>query len=222
MKTPILGAGLVLIMVGSAAATLVNSGTLNTAITDGSAVGITSSLDVSGSGLISAVTVNLNITGGYNGDLYGYLVLQSADNSTTTAILLNRVGRGESGVSSYGYTTAGFGSITLGTTGTDIHTVQTPTSGLTYQADGRSVNPNGDFSSASRDAGLDGFNNINANGTWTLFLADISAGGQSTLVSWGLDISVVPEPTTWALIGFGLLMGSSVTLQHFRTRPQKA
>jgi len=191
----------------SAAATIVNSGTLDTAITDGSPVGITSSLDVSGSGLIGDVSVHLNITGGYNGDLYGYLVLQSADSTTTTAILLNRVGRGESGVSSFGYSTVGFGSITLGTSGTDIHTVQTPTGAVTYSADGRTVNPNGDFSGATRTAGLDGFTGINANGTWTLFLADMSSGGQSTLVSWGLDITVVPEPVTWALIVFGSLTG---------------
>jgi hypothetical protein len=45
----------------------------------------------------------------------------------------------------------------------------------------------------------------NANGTWTLFLADLSGGDQSQLLNWGLEISVVPEPTTWALLGFGVL-----------------
>jgi hypothetical protein len=45
---------------------------------------------------------------------------------------------------------------------------------------------------------------LNPNGTWTLFLADESAGGgQSSLVSWSLSISAVPEPTNVALGIFG-------------------
>ena len=38
-----------------------------------------------------------------------------------------------------------------------------------------------------------------SNGTWTLFLADLSAGAQSQLVSWELDITAVPEPVNVAL-----------------------
>ncbi|MGD0539111.1 MAG: PEP-CTERM sorting domain-containing protein, partial [Verrucomicrobiota bacterium] len=43
---------------------------------------------------------------------------------------------------------------------------------------------------------------------WTLFIADVSAGGgQSQLTSWGLEINVptqVPEPGTLALGGVAL------------------
>ena len=191
-----------------------NSGTLDTVITDGSLVGITESVTLSGmtgngNNLIGNVDVRLNITGGYNGDLYGYLVLQSADGSTTTSILLNRVG--VTGATGFGDSTAGFGSITLtGTGGYDnIHDVTTP-SGGTYLADGRTINPTGDFSGATATAGLQVLNNHNANGTWTLFLADVSNGDQSMLVSWGLDISVVPEPTTWALLVFGMGLGTII------------
>jgi hypothetical protein len=52
------------------------------------------------------------------------------------------------------------------------------------------------------------FGGQSADGTWTLFLADLSAGGgTSELTSWDLDISVVPEPVTWALVGFAGVLG---------------
>ena len=45
---------------------------LNQTIYDANPSGITSSLVVSGAGSsLSAITVTLNISGGYNGDLYG-------------------------------------------------------------------------------------------------------------------------------------------------------
>lgn len=181
----------------------------NTVIPDGSPVGLAESTTLSGLAdgginLIGNVDVRLTINGGYNGDLYGYLVLQSADGSITTSILLNRVGR--NATADYGSATAGFGSITLsGNTGTDIHLATGTTDGGTYLADGRTLNPNGDFTGANGTlgtAGLDILNNHDANGTWTLFLADMAGGEQSTLVSWGLDITVVPEPVTWALMAF--------------------
>jgi hypothetical protein len=54
---------------------------------------------------------------------------------------------------------------------------------------------------------LAALNGVNANGTWTLFLADLSGGDTATLVSWGVDISVVPEPVTWALLAFAAVAG---------------
>ena len=161
--------------------------------------------------------MNLTISGGYNGDLYGYLVLQSNDGSTTTAILLNRVGSGESGVSSYGYATAGFNNITLSSAGgQNIHTVETPTTGGTYAADGRAVDPNGSFAGAATTSGLGLLNGHDAQGTWTLFLADMSAGSTGMLVSWGLDVSVIPEPATWALMIFGSLLGIYAVSRRMR------
>jgi subtilisin-like proprotein convertase family protein len=50
-------------------------------------------------------------------------------------------------------------------------------------------------------ADLDG---VNPNGAWKLFIADLSGGGQSTLVSWGLTVVTVPEPQTWTLVGGSL------------------
>jgi hypothetical protein len=45
------------------------------------------------------------------------------------------------------------------------------------------------------------FGSMNGSGIWTLFLADTATGGQSTVVSWGLDLGItaVPEPVNVAL-----------------------
>ena len=46
-----------------------------------------------------------------------------------------------------------------------------------------------------------------ADGTWTLFFADdASGGGTSTLNSWSLGITAVPEPVNVALAFFGVCM----------------
>jgi subtilisin-like proprotein convertase family protein len=188
------------------------------AIPDGSSLGVTDTETISGipeaggTSIINNVDVNLDISGGYNGDLYGYLVLQSADGSTTTSILLNRVGT--TATDSFGSAGSGFDvTLTGGATANlgDIHTA-TETAGAaltgTYLADGRAVSPFSVTDQSPRTAGLDTLNGVDANGTWTLFLADLSeGGGQSTLVSWGLSISVVPEPVTWALLIFAPVLG---------------
>ena len=38
-------------------------------------------------------------------------------------------------------------------------------------------------------------NGMDGNGLWTLYMADLSPLGESTLVSWGLEITMVPEPS---------------------------
>jgi subtilisin-like proprotein convertase family protein len=179
---------------------------INTAIPDGNPVGLANSQTVALGVLPSGTTesivnvdVRLNISGGYNGDLYGYLVLQSADASTTTTILLNRIGQTGG---DYGNSGSGI-NVTLSNGGaTDIHGAAFGSVSGTYQPDG-----NGSLA----------FGGANANGTWTLFLADLSGGDVSTLVSWGMDISVVPEPITWALLIAGAAM---TTLFVIRRRQQ--
>lgn len=187
-----------------------NSGTLNTVIPDANPVGITVSTTTSGlSGMITNFQVNLNITGGFNGDLYAYL----AGPVGQFAVLLNRVG--VTSGNSFGYSDSGF-NITLDSSGTNIHNYQsggyTITSGQlvgTWAPDGRNISPNSSpsaFDTASTAANLASFNNTSPNGNWTLFLADLSGGGQSTLNSWGMTISTVPEPQTWAMIASGAAM----------------
>ena len=182
----------------------------NTAIPDGNPVGFVSSLTVSGLTNISSIQVTLDITGGFNGDLYAYLVGPQGQ----LAVLLNRVGLSSTNVFSYG--DAGF-NITLTSGAPNIHNYQDytiPTGQLmgSWSPDGRNISPNSApsvFDTAATTANLDLFAGTVPNGDWTLFVADLaSGGGQSTLVSWGLTIVTVPEPQTWMLVagGFGALL----------------
>jgi len=83
-----------------------------------------------------------------------------------------------------------------------------------WQPDGRILDPGsagGLFDGAARTNLLSVFNGMDANGTWTLFVADLSPGGVSTLTDWSLEITVVPEPGVlglWA-IGCVILFGGS-------------
>ena len=195
------------------------SGAVNTTLADNSAAGSTfTTAGGTWSGSPDApidVSVILNISGGYNGDLYGYLVYNDGT-SAKTEILLNRVGGGSGSLVA---STAGFG----GGATTDFASLKT--AGVTL-ADGRS-NPGIQTTAAAagQSYSSDGsslnttFTGMAGNGTWTLFLADMSAGDQSTLVSWGLDISVVPEPVTYALGIFGgamalLVLGCRIARQN--------
>ena len=183
------------------------SGSLNLGIPDQNTVGISSSTTLSGvAGYISSVQVTLNITGGFNGDLYAYLMGPQG----SIAVLLNRVGLSGSDASGYG--DAGF-NITLSDGFPDIHNYQSFTNSLTggqltgaWSADGRNISPlsaGSSFDTAPITAGLGVFNNLIPNGAWTLFISDLSGGSSSTLVSWGMTIVTVPEPQTWALLASG-------------------
>ena len=192
-----------------------NSGTLNTTIPDGDPNGISSTINVSGSGglRVVAVQVFLEVSGGYNGDLDAYLSFGGH-----AAVLLNRIGK--TGSDPFGYDTAGFGdgSHTFNNGGTwysfmlddaastDIHTYSGGTSGdpITgaYQPDGRTTDPQLVVDTDARGAPLGSFDSLSPNGDWTLFFADMAGGGgsgSSTLVGWGLEIESVPEPANVAL-----------------------
>jgi hypothetical protein len=194
--------------------TSVNS--LFATIPDGDINGYQNSLSVSGlSGSVSHVSVTLNISGGFNGDLYAYLF-----HNHTNAILLNRVGL--TGANSVGYPNTGFGpdattaSFTLDDLGGhDVHLYQTVPYSLNgsgqltglWQPDGRAIDPTSAgsaFDSAARSNPLGIFNSMDPNGVWSLFVADVSPGGVSTLVGWGLTVDV-PEPSGAALLCCGLL-----------------
>jgi hypothetical protein len=172
---------------------------------------------------IADVSVNLNISGGFNGDLYAYLSYNGV-----LVPLLNRVGvTGTGGGSGFGYGDTGF-NITLGSSAAhDVHFYGNYSPSLngsgqlteTWQPDGRAIDPlssPGNFDSASRVT-FGSYNNLNPNGTWTLFIADMSSGGgQSQLVGWSLDITAVPEPANVALgvfAGLFVLTGLCRTAQ---------
>jgi subtilisin-like proprotein convertase family protein len=141
---------------------------------------------------ISDIKISLDISGGWNGDLYAYL-----SHGSDYAVLLNRVGATTSGADGYG--TSGL-DILLEPVMThpgiaDIHTVPNPSSPpVAYAADGRVA-----YTDSSRPQTLDGFLDGDPGGSWTLFFADRAAGNASTLNSWQVDLIVIPEPGNMAM-----------------------
>lgn len=192
MKTPILICLLALALrAGVARATLYTetfSG-LNTAIPTGNPAGVSVAESVSGipsGSVVGGLTVDLTVSGGYNGDLYAYLVAPNG----TLVMLLNRPG--VTGGNPFGYGGSGL-DVTLSDTAAGSIQTTPETAGAvfsgTYQAAGTLGNINGSA----------------ADGTWTLFFADESAGGsQAMLTGWSLDITAVPEPVNVAMAIFGL------------------
>jgi len=184
--------------------------TNNAAITDGNPVGISSTLNVSGmSGSATNITVNLDITGGFSGDLYAYLVSPTG----TMVVLVNRTGMGSG--NNFGYADAGFNVTFDSASANNIHNYQSGSYTLngsgqltgTWATDSRAIDPRSApslFDASPAGNTLSNYYGSNPNGVWTLFLADLSGGGQSTLVSWGLSVVTVPEPQTWTLFGGGL------------------
>jgi subtilisin-like proprotein convertase family protein len=194
-----------------------------TTIPDGNPVGMREQFAVSGiSGEVSNVTVRLDITGGFNGDLYAYLVNPQGQ----LAILLNRVGVG--GSNPFGYSDDGF-NVTLAAIGNNVHYYNNDTPTIvggqltgTWAADGRNINPQsnpGLFDSASLNQGLNiysGANGSDVNGAWTLFVADLASGGGSPSLNLAiLSIMTVPEPKSWVLF----LVGGLMTWGLLRKRP---
>lgn len=179
----------------------------NATIADGNLGGMWNTMDLSGQGLaqIQDIQVTINVSGGYNGDLYAYLSYNGA-----LMPLLNRVGVGtQVGTSVFGYSSSGFNNITLdSTSATDIHLASGALSG-SYKADGRMISPLSSAASfnAAGTATLNGqFGGMDPNGQWTLFFADtVGGGGDATLLGWSLSLEVVPEPTHVALGVFAVL-----------------
>jgi subtilisin-like proprotein convertase family protein len=188
----------------SASTIWTNTWNVSTAIPDNDDVGYSDTRSVAAAGItqIESVTVNLNFAGGWNGDLYAYLVHDSG-----FSVLLNRPGR--SLASPDGSATVGM-AITLDEfAATDLHTGIPSSGGVVsgvYQPDGRIVDPLLVLDTDARPATLASFVGLNGNGSWTLFVADQSPGETATLTSWGLSITAVPEPSTALLGGLACLL----------------
>lgn len=189
---------------------------------------------------ITSVEVLLNISSTYNGDIK--VVLSHGANSS---VLLNRVGRdtgpGEPILQNFGYGDQGF-NITLsdsatyndgsGSKASDVHVYRTvlygnnstpvPNPGVltgTFAPDGRTTDGLLATTSDPRTALLSSFIGMNANGVWDLQLKDfVPSSDTSTLVSWGMNISGVPEPQTYGLV-FGIgLMGAAMLRKRFASK----
>jgi subtilisin-like proprotein convertase family protein len=171
-------------------------------VPDNDAVGTSSSITVVAPGYdrIESVTMQLEIDGGWNGDLYGYLV-----HDGQLAVLLNRPGKtlanpGGSGSTGVSVT---FSDLAAG----DIH-LALPDSGVPtgfFQPDGRLTDPLATLDTDARTALLAVFTNENPNGTWTLFLADQGPGDTATLKSWSLAVTAVPEASAAFMVGMAVM-----------------
>jgi|GEM_PF-543132 len=180
----------------------------NLGIPDGSPVGLMEQFSATGlAGSITNVTVHLDLTGGFNGDLYAYL----ANPQGQLTVLLNRVGVTTG--NPFGYSDSGMNITLDGLATNNVHTYQSSVNPLggpltgTWAADGRNINPQSSgtvFDSASTAANLSLYQNTTPNGVWTFFIADLSSGGNATLNSVVLSIMTVPEPQTWLMVGGGL------------------
>jgi subtilisin-like proprotein convertase family protein len=188
--------------------------TVNQAIPDGNPSGLANTQNLNFSSIpnfssIVDLTVTLNISGGFNGDYYAYLV----NDTGGFAVLLNRVGRTSS--NPVGFSDSGF-SITLSDASpNNIHNYQSvsnPNGGMltgTWAPDGRTADPSVVLDTSPVNTSLSGFNGTNPNGQWTLFLADMDYGEQGTLQNWSLTVTAVPEPSSVALavLGLGICLG---------------
>lgn len=183
---------------------------VNAAIPDADATGVSSTRTISNSGIsaLHGLELVLSISGGFNGDLYAYL--QHGD---SLSVLLDRVGKTTG--SSFGYDDSGLiVHFNEAAPNGDIHVYRavvtpdpgTPLTGF-WQPDARTADPNTVTTSSPRSAGFSVFDGLNPNGQWTLFVADLSSGGQSVLVGWDLSISAspipVPEPGSISLTFLG-------------------
>ncbi len=161
-------------------------GGVNAAIPVGNPVGVSVSesvSDIPGGQTVLGLTVDLTVSGGYNGNLYAYLVAPNG----TVVTLLDRPG--VMGGNPVGYGGSGLNVILsdAGTAGNIQTTAETPGAVFsgTYQAAGTLGNINGSA----------------ADGTWTLFFADeVTGGGQATLDGFSLGITAVPEQANMALV----------------------
>ncbi len=174
-------------------------------IPDNNSLGLTQTLELSGfTNAIDSIEVSLTLSAAgepaFNGD---YFV--SLQHDSGYVVLLNRVGR--TAGNSFGYADNGF-DVTFSQVGNDIHTYQSGTYTLgvegeltgTWGVDGRNVDPLLSLDTTPQTSTLTTFNGLDANGTWTLFVADVSENGEGTLESWGINVTTIPEPASLVLV----------------------
>ncbi len=173
-----------------------------------------------GANRITHVSVSLTMvpSGGnmFNGDYYVFLF-----HNTSSAILLNRVGRtATNGLFSLGYSDSGFDIVfDDDATNGDVHLYQqifipeypSPLTG-TWQPDGRDSDPLGMLDTDPRTRMLSQFIGDTADGIWALYLMDCSSDGASKITRWGLTIETEPAPPEEYTLTTSVLGGGSITV----------
>lgn len=150
--------------------------------------------------------VNPSAGGAFNGD---YFV--SLSHASGYTVLLNRVGvaAGASLADQFGYADNGFAITLDDQADADVHQYRLhleggslgagpvdlnfirPLTG-TWQPDGRNASSGVVRSDTPRTALLETFVGLPARGTWTLFVADLNAGGTAILEQWSLQLTGTP------------------------------
>ena len=192
---------------------------MNMAIPDNDPSGIARSFKISGlmENVPYDLTVRLSVEGGefgaYNGDYYAYLLHETPSGSEFRfAVLMNRVGSSSS--SPNGYSDSGFQLTFSDSAQYDVHRYRVSLGGEsvgavmgTWQPDGRRVDPSTALDTSPRTAPLTPLGHIDPNGRYTLFVADMEAGGTGKLTGWEVRaLAVIPEPSTLSMLGMGLLV----------------
>ncbi len=128
---------------------------------------------------VQGLTVDVQFTGGYNGDLYAALL---APDGTVTE-LFNQPGTSVNG---------------FGAGGAGMNVTFSDTAGRAIQQETSNFLLAGNY----RPAGsLGSLNGISPNGRWELYFASLgTGGGDATLGGWSLNITAVPEPELPALV----------------------
>ena len=128
-------------------------------------------------------------------------------------MLLNRLGRSAEKPS--GYSDNGINVTLADSADDDIHNYRlaqsaghnNPITGAltgTWQSDGRNVDPLAVLDTSLRTTTLNSLGTGSPNGTWTLFVADVQAGGTGQLTEWKVTMQGVPEPSSASLVILGL------------------
>ena len=180
---------------------------LGLAIADGNPAGLANTQAITTSSIsdILSLTVTMEVSGTFNGDLYAYLVHGSG-----FSVLLNRVGRDAGNL--FGSSDDGL-MVTFDDLATsnihDYQSVTTPGFGAqlmgAWQPDGRAIDPDLVLDTDAPTAMLSSFGGEDTNGDWTLFIADLSSGESHTLEGWGMTVTGIPEPSGLALVGISLV-----------------
>ena len=155
-----------------AAVVMVSFTGINQAVPDGSPLGWSDTRTVSADfDFITSVAVSLEISGGFNGDLYAQLT-----HSSGFAVLLNRVGRTATNTSGYSDSGIDIEIDDSAVSAEDVHNyrvtlfgnntvpLNNPLTG-TWKSDGRAVDPGSVLDTSARTAMLGSFNGLDPDGT---------------------------------------------------------